>query len=157
MLEDLEKAIINLQSFSFAEHTEKIVEINAEDLLEIVRAQLELGYEGTGEFIYLISPGGEKNYNYSPRTIDIKREYGLGIGAIVDHITLFDTGAFYSSLYISLESDGNFEILSKDPKYPLLVARSGEHLLEISPKGGEVFEEEILPIFQKLIDEILEI
>jgi putative lipase involved disintegration of autophagic bodies len=157
MLDGLLEAIQNLSDFSFAETVDEIVKVNAEEFLDIVRKQLEYGYDGTGNRIYIIDKQGEKKYEYAQYTIDIKRDYGVGIGAVTDHITLYDTGEFHSSLYIALEASGDFEILSSDPKYPLLALLSGEHLLEISQTNSAVLlEEKFFPELQFALDKLFE-
>lgn len=156
MLDGLLQAIENLQSFSFVEAADSVTQYSSQEILDIIRFQLEHGINGDGERLYLINPNtGRKSFRYSATTVQNKLQFGYGIGAIVENITLYDTGEFYSSLYVRILENGDFEVSSTDAKYPLLIEKSGDKILTISPEADDVLQERYLTSFQVFLDKEL--
>lgn len=135
MLQDLEKLIQNLKSFSFAEEERKILYIEEDDILNYVRGQMSLGKTGNGDEITL-----DGKPFYAQYTIEVKKEFGVGLGRVTDWITLFMTGEFYASLFVNFVESGDFQILSKDPKYPKIALRSGTNILELNEVNLETIQ-----------------
>ena len=70
------------------------------DYLVYQISQLEQGQDSTGESTKL-----DGNPFYQPSTIYQKTHYGVGLGAVVDYVTLYDTGAMHQSADIKVEND----------------------------------------------------
>jgi hypothetical protein len=82
---------------ALAGNTERIADLNAGQLAQGVR-----------------STGSEILPEYRGLTIEIKRGKS-GLAAVTDHVTLFDTGAFYRSLYAQVMGD-EIEYGARDEK-----------------------------------------
>lgn len=73
-------------------HTkERIIELNQEQLAV-------LGQDSKGNELKTINALGSNAY--SDFTIRFKNDEGIGIGAITDHVTLYDKGSFYDSFKV---------------------------------------------------------
>ena len=81
--------------------------------------QWAMGQDQTGEAITL------NGHGYTPYTMDLKSKYGVGLGAVTDHVTLFQTGELYRTLRLDIEN-GNVIVSSPVPYEPELFARTGD-------------------------------
>lgn len=82
------------------------IEENEEVIADMMAARLARGKRADGTDILP---------DYKPITIAIKEETGVGLGAVTDHVTLFQTGAHYQELYADVQGEV-IEYGSKDSK-----------------------------------------
>jgi hypothetical protein len=123
------------------EITAEVIEIEAADIVTQVRKQLQMGIDGNGNPVYLMRHG-RKEYEYALSTIRKKEK----IGAQIDPISNYHSGAFYGSIYVQVNPDDSFDILSSDWKYGLIKARSGNDILGLSLESQEfLFGQKIGP------------
>ena len=92
---------------------------------------------------------------YSPKTIKLKKEFGRGLGAITDHITLYDTGEFYKSGKVEFK-DGSFIITADTIKDDTdLIDAWGEDILGLNEESlselRQMAIEIIIPTIQRKI------
>jgi hypothetical protein len=114
---------------------EQIIKSREKDICDAVREQLEMGINGDGKPVYLIRDG-EEQYDYAYETIRKKKKMA-GLSGQISPISNYWTGDFYESLYVEVYEGGNFEVLSSDPKFNLIKARSGENIINLSPENME--------------------
>lgn len=81
------------------------------------------GITGKGRKIMSYAP-------YTPYTIRIKKQKGQP----TTRVTLRDTGAFHSSMFIVFEADG-FYITASDEKTQALIAKYGEEIFALTNKN----------------------
>jgi hypothetical protein len=143
MLTQLEEFIKNLESFSIEEETKKIVYVEDEEILALVRGQMSLGLDGNDEPITW-----EGRTFYKPFTIQVKKAFGSGLGAETEWITLYMTGEFYASLYVNY-SNGKFQVLSRDQKYPVIRLKSGQDILELNTVNLETIQNQANEFLQE--------
>ena len=127
-----------------------VMEYDSKEITDMVRKQLMMGIDGNGESVYLTRPIGGKKYTYyAYRTEYNKLKYGVGLGAQVDPISTYKSGAFYESLYVEVFKDGSFQVLSSDEKFELIKARSGPAIIDLNEESEIfLFGQKIGPDFQ---------
>lgn len=147
----LKNIIKKLEQIDFVVAGQNAVIEGQEVLIEMLQGQLAEGLTGdnTPTLLY-----GSPFYHFS--TIFRKEKYGVGIGAITSHITLFMFGDFYSQMTMKI-SKGKFTIFSNVPYYDKIIERSGESIMRVSAANMESFYQlYIKPALDKEIDKILE-
>ena len=83
-----------------------------EVLLDAVAEQMSKGM--TGDDKPIVSPYTGNAY-YAPSTVRYKKERGVGLGAVTDRITLFQTGRHYKGLYTRIS--GNAVVIGSNVQY----------------------------------------
>jgi len=137
MLDNFKNLIDNLRAFDFGQEMQAIVEDNADKLPPMIREQLAEGKDGDDKPNTIFGRSG-----YSPKTVEIKKVNGQGLGAVTDRITNYMTGAFYESLEI--ETEGRvFEADSDVPYFGDIALYSSDALLEVDPEHRMEFAETV--------------
>lgn len=79
-----------------------------------------------------------KYYPYSPMTVQLKLNFGTGLGAVTDRVTLYETGAFYGAFFAEIQED---KILtsSTDPKAYLLEFYYGKEIFGVQPDNKKIY------------------
>jgi hypothetical protein len=128
-LQDFENRIQKLQAFDFALELETIVSDNIDKLPVYLKEQLAAGRDGDGEPVKIFDRA-----EYSPKTIEIKKAEGQGLGAVTDRITNYMTGEFYNSITEKVEGQV-FEADSDVPYFGDIRLRSSDSLLKINERN----------------------
>lgn len=137
MLDDLAQRIAKLQAFDFSQELQTIVEDNVDKLPPMIREQLEQGKDGDDKPATIFGRSG-----YSPRTVEIKKANGSGLGAVTDRITNYMTGEFYNSLEVKTEGQV-FEADSDVPYFGDITLYSQPELLEVDEEHRLEFAETV--------------
>jgi hypothetical protein len=154
MLNGLLKFIDNIKNFSAEEVVTEELTLDKNEIVIMVRLQLESGIDGNDDKVYLYRRGARR-YNYARYTIQQKDIFGSGIGAITDHITNYMTGNFYNSIYVEVYSDASFQVKSTDWIYEIIKERSGADIIRLSPESeAYLFKHTIGPDIQKQINKL---
>lgn len=122
-LDQLEQLITNLSRFSFEEEQNIIIEENKDVLADLQAEQwgsTSKDYAGR-EIKLLDNPGGR----YRPFTIQKKLSEGSGLGRVTNRITLFQTGALYRQLFVTITTQ-KFFLKSTVPYFSKLMKRTGD-------------------------------
>jgi hypothetical protein len=140
----LTKYILDLQQFGqrLPDVLTKIVKKNEKKIVGLVRTRLyRYGVDGDGNEIVP---------TYSRSTIETKREKGQ----IASHVTLRDTGLFYSSLFLELEGY-NLLLNSSDEKATALLDKYGEAIFFFTKQEKDFIINEIIdPELDAYIDNL---
>lgn len=129
----LQRYLFELQQFNLSmdKLLEDIIYKNENKILRLVRERLyQKGEDGTGK---LITPF------YTDFTVQVKKDKNQR----VSFVTLRDTGAFYSSMFLKLENR-ILKILSNDPKSSELIEKYGEAILEFTDYEKELIFDTII-------------
>jgi hypothetical protein len=133
--------INNLRVFDTEAEVEQIVEANKDRLNELQQEQLAAGVDATGQ---------KRIDEYRPLTKELKRKFGVGLGAVTDRVTFFMTGKLYNSLHAEV-AGGQYEVKSPLPTFDKMVERIGKDKYGLSPDQREEFATEItVPEFVKV-------
>lgn len=150
MLQGLLDTIEQLQNFSFVEEVRKLVYVEDEEILNLLRGQLSIGKTGSDSPITW-----KGNEEYRPATIRVKERFGVGLGEETRWITLYMTGAFYASLYIIYNENGGFSVSSDDWKYEKIVANTTEDTLLLNKINSQHIQEQIGYFLQQEFDKTI--
>lgn len=143
-LSNIEKIIEGLSAFNAATEVSNIIDNNNDVIVELQREQLIEGKDKTGK---------SRSDSYAPLTISIKKQYGVGPGAITDRVTFFMTGTLSYSLFYSRTGD-TYSILSPLETYKKMLDRIGEDKYGLDPENRLYFAENILlPKFGEVFKE----
>ena len=142
--ENLYNKIVAIEEFDIVEETREILINNQEYLLHLLKNQLQLGKDGNGEDILLIRKGLYFDF-YSEKTIDLKEEYGFGLGSITNRVTDYFTGTFYNSIYIVI-SGTSFQLLSDVSYFEDILShrKGGDKIMELNNNSLSIFQRDIL-------------
>lgn len=111
--------IDNLRTFNFADAQDRAIQTNTETLAQYQVEQFAQGRDKNDKPILL------EGHGYAVSTIIRKRLFGRGLGAIVDRITLFQTGALYRETFAKMQ--GKQVVFSSDVSYfKPLMQRTGD-------------------------------
>lgn len=113
----------------------------AEQGADIMAAQLATGIDGNGKSL---NP-------YAPLTVQIKKKYGKGLGAVTDRRTNYMTGAHYSKLFLVVRG-GELLIGSDDPKSAFIQEREGDAIYKLNSDSKEDFAQVHVPVFKREIE-----
>lgn len=148
------KKILALESFDIVKETQIILEENSETIINLVRGQIgSKGKTGKGKPI-----SAKYGPYYSDATVKNKELHGSGLGKVVDHVTMFNTGAFYSTMYLRVIGT-KFEILSGVDYFDKINAWNDNSLVELDTDTLMYIRNEILipqlrEIFNKRVNGI---
>lgn len=133
------KKIRALEQFDLVKEIEEILIENSETIINLVRGQMAVkGKTGLGNPIK-----GKYGPFYSHRTTREKERYGLGLGKLTSHVTMFYTGDFYSSMYLKIEGT-KFSILSPVEYFGKINAWNDNSLVELDAETLLFVRNEIL-------------
>jgi hypothetical protein len=148
MLDDLQERIEKLQAFDFGEELREIVVGNTQTIRELQAEQMEQGLDVDGQPVELDGYPG-----YHPSTILHKERFGVGIGAITEHVTRYQTGTLYSELQVDVDGD-EFTITSEVPYWGYLLDRTTEKGTGLDEEMRLRFAEEVtLPSIATTLEE----
>ena len=122
-VDNLKHLADSLRRFDLEKEQTKIIEEHKDVLADLQADQWgELSKDYAGRDIKLLdNPGGV----YRPFTIQKKRSEGRGLGSVTDRVTLFQTGALYRELFVTIAS-GKFSLSSSVPYFKKLMNRTGD-------------------------------
>lgn len=135
-LDNFKSLIDNLRAFDFGKSMQTAVEAYADQLPDMVREQLTAGKDGDGNENKIFGRD-----TYAPKTIEIKKREGKGLGAVTDYITNYMTGAFYESLEMKPEYDA-LDMDSDVPYFGDIRLYSSPALLEVDEDNRRTFANE---------------
>jgi hypothetical protein len=136
-LDDFQNKIDSLRYFDFGEELQVIVSDNLDKLPPFITKQLEAGKDGHGQSATIFD-----STEYRPRTIAIKKEKGVGLGAVTDRVTNYMSGDFYHSLKMEMEGQV-FEADSDVSYFGDIRLRSQDSLLEVDEPNRKEFAETV--------------
>jgi hypothetical protein len=139
---DLDALINNLEAFNFEAEQQTIVHENLDELSNLQKQQFAQGTDGKGEPI-ILKDNGKYGYGYRPFTIEQKKLYGIGLGAVTDHITLYGQGNLYDELSTKMDNN-TFSTYSPVPYWSTLVNRLNKEATELSEQSRLSFAERIV-------------
>lgn len=143
MLENLLTLSQSLNSFDTYAEVSNIVDENGQILVKLQKSQLAKGVDNTGL---------QRKDSYRPLTVFIKKQFGKGLGAVVDRVTFFMTGELYSSLFYSRRKE-KYSIRSNEETYTKMLERVGEDKFGLSPESRTDFAKGVLlPDFGKVFE-----
>lgn len=149
MLTELENTISLIESIDIEVIAQEIIYELHDVIVSLVKLQMEKGVGGDDNPVRLYGLG------YAPSTIEIKSEFGVGLGAEIRWVTNYMSGEFYNSLFLQ-QSGENFEILSSSPLYDKIIARSGKQLLQLNTVSRQILQEEyVIPMLQERLNNAL--
>src|SRR6266699_5285937 len=126
----------SLERFDIRNELRAIFENNANAVVELQQQKLAAGIDITGT---------ERVDEYRPFTIKQKREKGVGLGAVTDHVTFFMTGELYQSLQTKISGD-EFMVESPLRTFDKMLERIGEDKYGLDEQSRERFAEQfVLP------------
>jgi len=132
----------NLSELDLEREQYQIISDNAD---EIVLAQAEVLSEGKDK------SGRKTDDRYKPFTIAYKRQFGQGLGSVVDRVTFFMTGNLYYSLFARVTAK-TFVVTSPLETYTKMINRIGKDNYGLDPERKEKFRQEItLPSLKKVL------
>lgn len=132
-----------LQPVSVEFYAELAINETAKTGADILAAQLATGVDGN-----------DKSLNpYAASTVQFKKKYGKGLGAITDRRTLFMTGKHYAELFVSARA-GELLIGSDDPKSKFIQAREGDGIYKLNSDSKEDYAQVHFPVFQREFEKI---
>jgi hypothetical protein len=76
--------------------------------------------------------------DYTPRTKDLKLKYGVGLGRVVEHVTLYSTGSFYKTLELYIDQKNIF-VRSPVPYAPDLIKRTTSKIFGLTPENKKEY------------------
>jgi len=147
-LNGLKDFIDTLDAFDFEVSMSGIILDNKDVISNMVAEQLgSTSLDGNGNPVTLDGGG------YADSTIRYKQEFGQGLGAITDRVTLFQTGELYRMIDTEVVID-EVQTMSDVPYYDELMARTGEDVMKLNESNRLDFATEILmPAFsQEFLD-----
>lgn len=143
-LDNLEYIISGLQAIDTEKEVVTIVENNKDRLVELQQEQLAAGVDVDGQ---------KRVDEYRPLTKAIKKNIGVGLGAVTDRVTFFMTGKLYDSLHAKVSAD-LVTVESPLATFDKMTERVGNENYGLAPDQREDFAIEItLPEFGKVLEE----
>jgi hypothetical protein len=130
---------------------EEAITETSEAYLSLNATQLSQGLDKEGNAITLDGAG------YSPYTKDLKEKYGQGIGAITDHVTLYQTGVMYQSETLGV-SNRFINLHFNTPYSDEVIARTGDQVLGLNADSrNEYISGFFLPALRPKVVDIMKI
>lgn len=124
MLQDLERFVENFGRFDWEAEQLKIIEENKYRLERLQAVQWSNSSDKEGKEVRL-RDNELFGFGYSPVTIRLKKKYGVGLGRVTDHVTLFQTGALYREIFATI-TRVEFKLSSRVPYFTGLMLRTGD-------------------------------
>lgn len=87
---------------------------------------------------------------YSPFTKRYKKDFGVGLGAVTDRVTMYMTGKSYETMSLKVEGD-DVNVMFTTPQAEKLLARTGEKAFGI---GGVYRQDYLSVMFRKLKEKV---
>jgi hypothetical protein len=134
----------NLRELDTQKEVQTIIERNGARINELQQEQLAAGIGRSGRV---------RVDEYRPLTKLIKRERGVGLGAVTDRVTFFMQGNLYRSLRTVFRGT-TFRTESPLPTFQKMLDRIGEDDYGLSPDQCEEFATGItIPEFGKVLEQ----
>lgn len=127
-----------LKPISVEFYAELAINETAKQGADVLAAQLATGVNGNGNSL---KP-------YAPLTVQIKKKYGKGLGAVTDRRTLYMTGKHYADLYVTAKA-GELLMGSDDPKSKFIQEREGDAIYKLNSDSKEDYAQEHFPVFKR--------
>lgn len=70
--------------------------------------------------------------------MDLKQKYGVGLGRVVDHITLYQSGNLYRTLELYIDQKNIF-VRSPAPYADKLIQRTTDKVFGLTPENKEEY------------------
>jgi hypothetical protein len=149
MLTNLKNKIQALERFNFKDELVSIVRDNKEKIADLQASQLAKGVNSKGLTIFP---------QYAPFTINFKKKYGVGLGAVVDRVTYFQTGDLYKRLYAAVDAK-NYTIKADSFKFDKMIERSGKDVVGLNKDSrrdfvNEITRPQILEVYKRKVTDI---
>lgn len=149
MLNHLKKKIEALERFSFQNELVTILDANKERIADLQASQLAKGINSKGAPIYP---------QYSPFTVQYKKMFGVGLGAVTDRVTFFQTGELYRKLYAAVNAK-NYTIKADTFKFDKMIKRSGADTVGLNVESrrdfvNEITRPQILEVYKKKVSDV---
>ena len=135
---NIRKKIAQYQTFDINKEAMQIIREEHEFLEDLLKRQLAAGKDKNNNNVTI----NGKDF-YSKFTIEIKKEYGFGIGKITDWITNNMTGEFYASIQMKTDKT-KFTFDSDVPYYPDIIKRSGSVIMDLNKEHLIMFRNNVL-------------
>lgn len=133
------KKIAALERFDVQKETQEILLEYSEDIIQLVRGQMaSKGTTGLGKPIM-----AKYGAFYSDATVREKTRNKSGLAGETEHITMFNTGEFYSTMYLQV-SGTKFEILSEVDYFDKINAWNDFSLVELDAETLKYVHDVIL-------------
>lgn len=88
---------------------------------------------------------------YSPFTKRYKKDFGVGLGAVTDRVTLFMTGESYKTSELKVDGD-NVNVFFTTPQASELMQRTGDKVFGL----GGPYRSEYVPSFFRSLKQMIE-
>lgn len=141
-LDQLQQFINSLDAFDFESSLSSVIVTNKDVISDKVAEQLgSTSLDGDGNQV-LLDGGG-----YADATIRYKQDFGQGLGAITDRVTLYQTGELYRMINTEVVVD-EVNTMSNVPYYDELMQRTGEQVMKLNESNRLEFAQEyVMPAF----------
>jgi hypothetical protein len=149
-LDGFQDTLSKFAALDFNQELLLIVEENTPTLEQLQRDQMATGLDADGQPV-----NAAYGPYYRPYTIEQKKKFGVGLGAVTDRVTNYMTGSFYESLQKKVYSNGIVESNSNVSYFEDILTRSGEKALDLNEENRLLFAHEIVvPSISKIINDI---
>ena len=141
-LDQLQQFINSLDAFDFEASLSSAIVTNKDVISDKVAEQLgSTSLDGDGNPV-LLDGGG-----YAGATIRYKQDFGRGLGAVTDRVTLYQTGELYRMINTEVVVD-EVNTMSDVPYYDELIQRTGEQVMKLNETNRLEFAQEyVMPAF----------
>jgi hypothetical protein len=147
---DLQNKITEFTAIDFGTELFNVVDANTILLSDMQREQMATGLDANDKPV-LATQGAF----YTPYTMHIKEAVGVGLGAEINVVTNYMTGAFYDSLQKKVYPDGTVESNSNVDYFEDILNRSGEVAVDLNKEYRREFAEtKVVPHITQLINGI---
>jgi hypothetical protein len=149
MLTHITNKLEALRRFSFETEVVAIVEDNKDKLAVLQAQQLSQGVNSKGQQI---------NPQYAPFTVAYKKQFGVGLGAITDRVTFYQTGDLYKRLYAAVDAK-TYRMKADTFKFDKMIKRSGKDVVGLNSDSRrdfimEVTRPQILEVYHQKVTNV---
>jgi len=145
-MQTIQEHLAKLRGFNFQDELQVIIEDNKERVADLQADQLSQGLRNDGRQI---------NPQYTKYTVAAKQQFGVGLGAVTDRVTFYDTGELYKSLRVKV-TPTTFTIQSDNFKFDKMIKRSGKETVGLSKDYCDMFVQSYTkPIIARRMREVL--
>lgn len=121
--------LLNQRAYQLAEET---ILQTKEYYLNLNATQLAMGLQADKKPITL------EGRHYTAYTMDLKLKYGIGLGKVVSHITMYQSGNFYNTLELYIDQKNIF-VRSPVPYAVDLIKRTTSKVFGLTPEHKEEY------------------
>lgn len=137
MITELKNIRDRIASISITQVVDNILQDYSDEIIAVLQTQMSFGKDGDGKNITLFG-----NPFYHPETI-ARKQGRTGIAGIVDHVTLFDTGDFYFSIYMEIEGE-SFKFKSDIFYFEDIIKKTGTSVMRLNKTSLKIIREDII-------------